>query len=396
MQKSISKATIAWRFILSGFIIISLISCEEANSVGGQFIEGSNLRFDTLYVENFTPQNEQIFSGNLRYSPIGQYNDPLFGNTRSIAFIKPEIDAIADTVDGTYQLKLGLVFNTDLATGDTTKQVNFDIFPIDEFWRGNNTLVNSNIGIDSSRSFGAFTYSREETLTVDLSQDLLLELATYINDDSTNVDSLYNFDFDGLAIVPRNGDSKVIYPDLFASRFFLISPDQDTTSFFSKSHTFTTERTNANLYPNRLYLNSYFENFYSMTFENVIMDYERVNLLKAEFVVIEDKSQLESTLPNSHTRPEVSFLELKTSSPADLRYDLQFTQSEFFGVRDTVINGFRFDMTSHINQYLFSDVSDKTLYFNINPNAGIMRSTLLYDQTSNDSLKPKLILTFSE
>lgn len=398
MQKSISKAAITWRLILSGFLVISLISCEEPSSVGGQFIGGSNLRFDTLFVEDFTPQNELIFSGNLQYTPVGKYNDPLFGETKSIAFLKPQINTLTfeDDVDANFQLKLELRINSDITSGNTIRPVNFDIFPVSEFWRGNEVVSNDAIGIDSSRSFGSFSQFGEDSLVVDLSEDLLLELATYINNDSTNADSLYNYDFNGLAIVPRDGDSRVIFPDMFDSRFFIISPDDDTTRFVSKSHAFNLERSNANTYPNRLYINSFFENFYSFNFEDVLPEYEQINLLKAEFVVYEDMNQLQSSLPNFHTRPEVGFLELKFANDSDLRYELQFTGSDFFGARDTLNNGFRFDVTGHINQYFFTEPDDKTLYFNINPTGGIMRSTLLYDQTSNDSLKPKLILTFSE
>ena len=398
MQKSISKAAITWRLILSGFLVISLISCEEPNSVGGQFIEGSKLRLDTLFVEDFTPLSESIFSGNLQYLPIGKYNDPLFGNTKATAFLKPQISTLTfeDDVDANFKLKLELRINTDITIGNTIKPVNFDIFPVSEFWRGNEVLSNDAIGIDSSRSYGTFSQFGEDSIIVDLSDELLLDLATYINNDSTNADSLYNYDFNGLAIVPRDSDSKIIFPNIFESRFFIITPDEDTTRFVSKSNAFNLERSNANTYPNRLYINSFFENFYSVSFEDYLSDYEYDNLLKAEFLVYEDVAQLQNFLPNLHTRPDVSFLELKFANPSDLRYELQFTGSDFFGERDTLNNGFKFNMTDHINQYLFTEPNDKTLYFNINPSGGIMRSTLLYDHTSNDSLKPKLILTFSE
>jgi hypothetical protein len=398
MQKSISRTARTWRYILAGFLIVSLISCEEENSVGGEFIGGSNLKFDTLFVDNFTPQNDVIFSGNLQYAPVGIYNDPLFGTTKSIAFIKPQIRDlnVQGEVDDNYQLKLELKTNSDITSGNTLSSVNFDIFPVNEFWRGNEVVSNDAISIDSTRSFGSFTHFGQDSLVIDLSDDLLLELATYINNDSTTADSLYDFDFDGMAIVPRAGGSRIIFPDMFESRFFIISPDEDTTRFVTKSHAFNLERSNANNYPNRLYINSYFENFYSLSFESALPDYDQINLLKAEFVVYEDVNQLNNSLPNFHTRAAVNSLELKSGDAANLRYELQFTGTDFFGAADSLNDGFRFDLTEHINQYLFTEPDEKTLYFNLNPSGGVMRSTLLYDQTSVDSLRPKLILTFSE
>lgn len=398
MQKSISRTVTAWRYILAGFLIVSLISCEEENSVGGEFIGGSKLKFDTLFVDNFTPQNDEIFSGNLQFTPVGIYNDPLFGNTKSNAFIKPQISALnfEDEVDDSYQLKLELITNSGATSGNTMSSVNFDIFPVTEFWRGNEVVSNDAISIDSTKSFGSFTHFSQDTLIIDLSNDLLLELATYINNDSSIVDSLYDFDFDGMAIVPRSGSSKIIFPDMFESRFVIISPEEDTTRFVTKSHAFNIERSNANNYQNRLYINSYFENFYSLSFESALPNYDQINLLKAEFIVYEDVDQLNNSLPNSHSRTDVSSLELKSADAANLRYDLQFTGTEFFGAADSLNDSFRFDLTEHINQFLFTEPDEKTLYFNLNPSGGIMRSTLLYDQTSVDSLRPKLILTFSE
>lgn len=398
MQKSISQAAITWRLILSGFIIISLISCEEPNSVGGQFVGGSNLRFDTLLVSDFTQLNESVYSGNLRYAPIGKFNDPLFGETKSISFIKPQISTLnfQDSVDENYQLRLELRINTNLSTGNINNQVNFDIFPVSEFWRGNSVFSDSEIAIDSSRSYGSFSQFDEDSIVVDLSEELLLELATYINNESDNADSLYSYDFNGFAIVPRDGDARIIFPDMFESSFFIVSPDEDTTSFSAKSHAFTSERTNPNTYPNRLYLNGFYENFYRMSFEDALPEYDQLNLLKAEFLVYEDITQVQALSPNFRTRTEVNFLELKSATDTDFIYELQFTPVEFFGSRDTLNNGFRFNMTEHINQYFFTEPSEKSLYFTINPGGGIMRSTLLYDHTSNDSLKPKLILTFSE
>lgn len=398
MQKSISKAATTWRLILSGFIIISLISCEEPNSVGGQFIEGSNLRYDTLYVDDFTELNESIYSGNLRYAPIGEYDDPLFGKSKAISYIKPRISSLnfQDSVDENYQLKLELNINTNLSTGNLNEQVNFDVFPVSEFWRGNNVFSDDVIGIDSSKSYGTFTHTDEDSVVIDLSEELLLELAAYINDDSDNIDSLYNYEFFGLAIVAREGDGRIISPDMFNSRFLIISGDQDTTRMNFQSHAFTIETTNANTFNNRLYINSFYSNFYKMSFESAIPEYEKLNLLKAEFMVYEDDAQLQNSITSSQKRNDVEFLELKTAEVSDLTYNLQFSAVEYFGSKDSLSKAFKFVMTDYINQYLYTDQIDNNLYFNISPGGGVMRSTLLYDNASNDSLKPKLILTFSE
>jgi hypothetical protein len=398
MQKSISKAAITWRLILSGFIITSLISCEESNSVGGQFIEESTLRFDTLYVENFTPLNEDVYSGNLRFVSIGVHNDPLFGTTKSTAFVKPRISSIdlSDSVNENYELKMKLIMNPSLTVGDTISQVNYDIYPVSDFWRGNDMRSNDNIGIDSSISYGSFTHLDQDSITIDLSEELLLELAGYINNESDSADSLYNYNFDGFAIVPRSGASKMLLPDMSLSRFFLISAGGDTTEFSSKTHGFIQDRTNGNVYNDRLYIESFFESFYKLNFNDELPQDKKGNLLKAEFIVYEDVTQLENSIPNFNSRLSVNFLELKFNDNSDLAYDLQFTPNDFAASRDSSINGFRFNITDHISQYYFTELSDTEILLYMNPSGGTRRSTLLFDQTSENSLKPKLILTFSE
>ena len=401
MQKSISKAAIIWRLILSGFIVTSLISCEDTNTVGGGVVEPVYINIDTINVSGFQNLNSNIYSGKIQSLPIGRYDDPLFGSFTNIGYLKPSLGPGRNgSLTSSSKLYLKLILNNSINFGDTTQTANFSIYRTLERWRGNAILSDDNVAYDESDLVGSFSYQNEDSLFISLSDSLLADYAYYVNlDDSTiNRDSLYNYEFFGITIVPEDVSSQYIYTNIIRSEFVTVrSSIEDTVDIKVQDYAFTLDRDNLpGAFTERLYLNNYLENFYSISFEDVAATIGSKNILKAELKLYEDTAQLENSLPANHARPLANFIDLKFASLNELRYDIQFTATDFAGIRNTTDNSFTFNITNHINNYLFGSPEEKTLYLNINPNGGIFNSSLLYDSSSADSLKPKLILTIEE
>lgn len=395
MQKSISKAAITWRLILSGFIVISLISCEDTNTVGGGVVEPVDIIVDTLYVNDFEQQQLDIFSGGLTNLPMGKYTDPLFGDFEITGYIKPALlPNPTDSLDDSTELKLLLTTNLNRAYGDTTEAINFSIYKVTQRWRENEALATDNIAYDNGNLLGSFTYLDQDSIIIDISESYLLEYAEYVNNEDDDRDSLYNFEFFGLAIVPDAPSSQILFPSVADSKFLTIK-ETDTVSVPFRDHAFTVDRANEPVFNDKLYLNNFLESFYRISFDEQASGIDPKNILKADLYLYEDSSQMENSLPANHTRPAVEILDLRYANSQDLRYDLQLVQPDFVAFRDTLDNSFKFDITQHINSYLFGEPSEKEFYLTLGVNGGILNASTFYDSSATISLRPKIILTIA-
>ncbi len=397
MHTSVFKAALTRRLILPLLIIGSFVGCADPNSVGGGIIDAPEVIFDTVFVSGFEQQSLDIFSGRLNTLPMGSYNDPLFGTIESIAYLKPIGTNLNfdNRINDDYNFELKLTWNVNSAYGDTSSSTNFNIYKVDEFWRGHSILSNDQINFDESNVLASFTYSQEDSSIIRLPESLLLEYAGFVNSFDENIDSLYNNQFFGIAIVPdQSSQSKISYPLIDEIEFLLTDPGKDSLRVRLLDYAFIVNKTNSPIINNRLVLTSIFDSYYKVSFEDAINGYEPKNLLKAELVLYEDNDQLEISLPsNNHFRPDIPLIDLKFGANTNLRYELQFTNTDFFGLKDDASNSFRFDITNHINQYFFSQPGDRILYLNLNPEIGQLNSTIIFDETVSLALRPKIVFT---
>lgn len=397
MQKSISRAAVTWRLILSVVVVSSFISCEDSNTVGSGVVDSTKLRVDTLFVNDFEKVSKDIFSGNLINLPIGKYEDPLFGTFESIGYFKPNLIPVQDdSLTTSTSLKLFLKTTPKRVYGDTTSSVRYSLYRVTQRWRGKSILASDQISFDETDQVGSFLYSDQDSLVVNLSDSFLLDYASYVNNEDENRDSLYNFEFYGLAIVAENNTSQILYPNISESSFLTVDSEDDTLAVSFRDRGFTLERTNQPTFNERLLLNSDLDTYYKLNFEQLLADLGQENILKAELYLYEDTVQIKNSLPANHVRPDITFLGLRFVDNLQPVYDILFTTPDFEGFRDSLQNRFRIDITNHVNEYLFGSPGQKDLVLNLNFNGGIIYSTLLYDSSSTAALKPKIILTVAE
>ncbi len=390
------KAAGVRRLVL--FLTISglFLACgSKSGPVGGGIIPEVEVTYDTLLVSGFQPDSVPSYTGKLTLTPVGKFTDPLFGDVEAIAYIKPTIYSFAvdTTLDNNYSMYLDLMFDTTQVYGDSLSETEFSVYKVTELWRSNELLQDSKPAYDASVEIGSFTRSKEDSIRVPLSQDWFEEFASFVNDTSDTQDSSFVYDFHGLVIVPKGGSSKISFPSPAASAFRLINEEVGDTAIVGLNDWgYSLEYANKPYPANRFALYNSLDRFYSFSLEEEVDSLTIRNLLKAELILYQDTDLLESSLQPNTDRVDIPYLEIKYGFTNSLAYELQFSSTEILGYLDENINAYRFDVTAHVNSYIFDDPSDKTLYLHMNPANGLLRSTLLYDESANYSLKPKLIL----
>lgn len=404
MQKSISKAAESWRLILSVLLVGTLISCEDTNTVGGGVVEPTDVRIDTIEVSNFDELSGNMYSGgssgrgDIVNISMGSYDDPLFGNHETIAYIKPLlISKPALELNDSTKMNLLLTFNKNNAYGDTTSSVNYSLYKVTDLWRGRSVFSDDQIAFDQSELVGSFTYTGEDSVDVEIAESFFLDYASYVNNGDNNRDSLYNFEFFGLSIVPDQVSAQIIYPNVNDSNFEISKIESDdTTSIGFREYAFTLTRDNPPAFNDRFLFNNYLSNFYRLSFADQVENLSDINILNAELYLYEDSTQVQNSLPSNHVRNRPSALEMKFDESQDLIFDTQFSLVDFSGIRDSSSIVYKFNVTNYINEYVFGNPANDDLILNLNPAGGIFRSTLLFDTSSTTALKPKIILTIAE
>src|SRR5690554_1582598 len=192
-----------------------LSSCNnKTGPVGGGLIPVSEVSNDTLMASGFTPATLDGYGGKLTYFPIGHYNDQLFGDVESIAYLKPSVSGVNldTTLTTDYTMYLDLVFDSVSVYGNSLAQTDFAVYKVTEGWRGNEFLLSDKPNFDTTALIGTFTKERQDSIRIKLSDTWLNDYATVLNDTSATRDSTFFYDFFGLAIVPIGGSSKISFP----------------------------------------------------------------------------------------------------------------------------------------------------------------------------------------
>tara|TARA_R110002096_G_scaffold428478_4_gene640243 strand:- start:28801 stop:30000 length:1200 start_codon:yes stop_codon:yes gene_type:complete len=395
MQRNVKAAGVRRLVLLLTISGLFLACGTKSGPVGGGIIPEIEVAHDTLMVSGFQADSVASYTGKLTITPIGKYTDPIFGDVEAVAYIKPTIYSFSldTTLDNSYSMYLDLMFDTTQVYGDSLSQTEFSVYKVTELWRSNELFNDTKPAYDESVEIASFTRLKEDSIRISLSQTWFAEYASFVNDTSATQDSSFVYDFYGLAIVAKGASSKISFPVPTASAFRLINEDVgDTTIVGLNDWGYSLDYANKPYPANKFALYNSLDRFYSFSLEEEVDSLTIRNLLKAELILYQDTDLLESSLQANSTRIDIPYLELKSGITNGLAYGLQFSSSEIVGYLDESINGYRFDVTSHVNSYIFDDPSNKTLYLHMNPANGLLRSTLLYDETAIKALKPKLIL----
>ncbi len=392
------KAAFSWRLLLSAAIFGLLISCENPSSVGDSIIPQPGVRFDTLTVAGFEEDSLLIQAGNLTFIPIGSYDDPLFGEIRTVAFFRPSISFELDTtLDENWDIKLRLRMDSTLVYGDTLSGASdFAMYDITENWRGNELMINSNLAYSTASPITTFSMNDEDTLDVDMPASWRDRFAVHANDTTDARDSLYTEQFFGFAIEQTSAPGKIRNISGSEVDLLLINNlENDTTAVPMRSWGYAYTRQSENIPAQRFVLHNTMERFYRLGLSELSAGISSNNIIRAELILYSDQTTLESTLAAHHTRNPVDGVDMFTTEEPPSAYNLQFTAPALTGVFVEEDGTFRFNITRIVEQYVQGNLADRELYLLLNPANGTFQSTLIYDG-SVPGFEPTIIITTPE
>ena len=396
MQKN-PKVAVTLRLVLSVLLIGFVVSCEDPGSVGSGIIPQPSLRFDTLLVDGFSKDSLIGSTGNLEHVSIGNQSDPLFGEIASVGYFKPSLDFNLDTtLNDAFNIQLKLDFDSTLAYGDTLSSANFSLYEITQNWRGNELLANTEIPYSLVDEIASFTTENRSSVTISLPDAWKDEFAVFVNDTTSNKDSLYINQFFGFAIVQTNNSQRISSVVPSTSRFLLINNvDDDTTQTRFGSWGYSYTRQGESSPSGRYNVHNTLERFLKINLSDIAKDVDQQNLVRAELVIHADSKQLSDNLLIGSNRPNVNLLNLFFDLGISESYDLQFSQPNAFGIFDDDAEVYRFDITRLVEEFAFNGLEDRVIYLTPSSVTGTFRSTTLFD-SSAQGFEPKLIITSVE
>lgn len=400
--------------IITGVALVLTVffinSCEDGGIVGGKFVQDdANLKSTVVPVPPLVGVNSGTYSGRLGNVAIGRYTDPVFGTFESFAILKPSLDLgrvpLVETLD---EMQLRIVFAPQ-QWGDTTATASFEIFEVDEIWRGNEFQMGDQVQFDTGKKLGEFSVSSTDTVIVELDKEWLLRYGEYLGSQDIARDSLYRAEFFGLAIVPTaDTDSRMLFPrvqitgsgqgtDFNQTRFVVQNVDvgrqfQTALDWASVFTRVDSGPVISNSLKTHSSLESIIEFDLNLTEQNLISK----NLANVELVLYEDKTAPELELPANHVRPNVSNARIHIIGSGDTGESIFSTSADFIANKDTTDNSFRFNITNYANSILFGSPKQGKFYMSVQSVNGLIQSTLIHTGDSIESKRPKIVVTAIE
>lgn len=402
MNVARQNAALCSLFLALSVFSLTLYGCEDPGAVGGSYTDpGTEVRDTAFFVSDVQTDSFVSFTGNQSFFSAGQFNDPLFGNVRAVSLLKPSLPTVGvtDSLTSSSYVSLQLAVNDSSLYGDTLSTAQFDIVELGEIWRGRAWKINDEVPL-TPNVIGSFEIDDEtDSLVVPLDQEWSSRYWSFYNAISANRDSLYRYDFHGLAIVPRN-ESKVIPFSSSDSRFFVIDPAQEDTSFVTGSQWgFSLERTgSAAPPPGSLEVINTFEKVLKFDLKLSQEDLGTVNISKVELLIYRDNETLENSITQASdnaVRPPRSSMRLYMSEPQNLPEAFTAGGPLANGTYDETEEAYRFDITRFTNSVLLEGAPEgNSFYVTFDSNDGIIKSGLMFDEEGPEEKRPKIVVTY--
>lgn len=395
-----SSSNIQSRFILIAFLLIAVFTgCDDPGSVDGNIGgDEANISIDTLSVDKLSSQGIDYYSGSFSLFAAGQYDDPLFGNISSKGLFRPSLPlSQSDTLTANAKMLVRLQFVPSQLYGDSLASQDFELYKIDEFWRGNTFLFQDDITLDgfggSSSPYPFTVDAGADSVDVPLPQSWINDYKDFANNQS---DSLYRQDLNGLAIVPKNS-KKMLAINTDSSEFIVQNPSADTFSVPINRQASSFKRTaGGNSSAGSTVLHSTNEKYLQLDLDLSDYNVSSQNVARSELVIYRNNDLLTSSLssePSSVVRPEVINMRVFFIDPANLPDNITPGSPVANGLYSEDDQAYHFDLTGLVINKL-DNVQDKdkklvvALY-----NNGAIQSTVVYNNNAPVSKKPKLIVT---
>jgi len=413
------------RFSIAAFLLLITaflsVACETPGSVGNDIVEDDeNVLSETLFLDDYSIIEENSFSGRLANTPVGYFEDPLFGTINSVALLKPSITTSdVDSIREEDSMSLRLVFDS-IIYGDSLASSEYEIYEVGEIWRGAQLRYNNEVSINMANKVADFEISAtQDTMIVELSDSWTRKFAEFFNPvpgQSPAVrDSTYINNFPGLAIVPSRQNKNI--------RFLKTQITDDTsddgeeeviTSFLHESMlqdggdededdsgpeiidvrdwgaSFTREGESNN-----------FGDFFLHNSERALKIHPNIpdkfsskNIVNAQLILSKNINPQKST--PGVVRPNTNLLRAHVfdEEPSDVMAEIFTSEPNFATSLDDTSNAFLMNITQFVLDDAFGDVEDRLLYLTIQSVNGLIYSTHFFDPASDDLRKPRIVITY--
>ncbi len=415
------------RFLIAAFLllIMALLSsaCESPGSVGNDIVEDDeDVASETIYLDDYTIMQENSFSGRLTYTPLGLYEDPLYGTMNSVALLKPAISASqVDTIREDDSISLRLIFDETIY-GDSLTTSSYEIYEVGKIWRGAELRYNEEIPVDMTSKVAEFQIpATQDTFVVDLEQAWIDEYTGFFNSDpdlsAAERDSVYIRNFPGLAIVPSEGNQNIRFLKTRETEEDTDDEEEEEliTSFLFESATEDDDDDDENTGPEIIQVRDWgasftrqgateeFGNFYLHNSERVLKFQPNIpeelsskNIINAQLILSQNRTPLENTA--SAARPNTNLIRAHVfeEDPYDIMADIFTTQLNFSTSLDDSENAYFMNITPYVLNEVYGDVEDQGIYITIESVNGLLYSTHFYGPDSDEIRKPRIVITYVE
>lgn len=376
--------------VLFSVLLLGLGGCENPGSidVGGS---DADIRIDSLTIEGLSTQEVNNYSGQFSFISAGQFQDPLFGNLTARGLIKPTLTRSEnDTITSDSKMLMRVILDGSQAYGDSLADQSFDIYEVNELWRGNAIKLKDSVEL-ADEPLTSFTVGDEDSIDVELPSEWVDEYRQYR--DTTNADSLYRREFFGLALVPSNSN-KIIAPNMSDTRFVIQNPEADTFDVSTGQWAYMLDRDNSgNLPQNSMAWHSTHEQVLNIDIDISEVEIAGSDIAKAELVLYQNNELMEGSLPASEDRPEETRAQLYLINPNQLLENITPGNPIANGLYSSDDEAFHFNFTSQLQNALLNGLPEEREYFVTLVNNGIIKSSVIYNLQAPEEKKPKLIIT---
>jgi len=397
--------------MISAFMILTLLlittGCDNEGIVGeGLNPTGERVVTTTYDVDSIEIVNDNGFSGRLSNSAMGIVGDPVYGTITSAALLKPSINVedLGELPDD-YNVKLIVELNP-LKYGNENSISDYNIYEINQRWRGREITYNQPISYDDSNLLGSFQLTDETAVDVELDQEWISRYREFFNSTSSRRDSLYRFEFPGIAVVPANQNQKIDFlrhqpstddNDTTETRItrFVVENEQDSLIASIPLLDFGTSMERTNIpESDGLVLHNTLENILKVNLDIDAAEFESKEIVNAQLVFTIDPGP-EETTPGGFLRPQPNLIRAHFfgSEPLDIASEI-FARSASAGSNlSENEQEFRVNVTSYFVDRLFGEIDTTPLYFSLQGNNGLFYSTTFHGTDAPENLRPRLVIT---
>lgn len=390
-----TKAARIWQLAFSVIILSTIFACQDPGTIGGGFVEKTDIDIDTLLVTNIITSNQNAYLGRLGRSATGTYQDDLFGNIDAVSFFKPSIFRSSDTLvfDENTGFTLRLQLFESEVYGDTTQAGTYTIHRVNSLWRGSSFRNDMDISYDGAETIGQFTDADVDTngvVEVELSGTWKNSYVSYFNEEADSVrDENYRQNEFGLAIVPDAGNNKIVYANYALSSLRAIA--DDTTSHFTLDWGFDVDRAGEINSADKVNLHSTYNNTLRVNLSSIGDQVSEINFIRAELVFNRDTLALNNTLAQNEVRTGALGLGLTIGPLDDSAYELGFGTIDLSAAARED-GTYRFNITNVLNDYIHGDLSIDDLYIYLSANQGALAYTSLFNENADPDNAPRVII----